>query len=149
MRIVRSITINAPIGHVFSLFEENKENKFFREDLIRPKNDERSAVQKVQTHSDTHGTTDKIEQMRRKSHFKGELTAYNKPYDFGFRVYSKKAQFLFDINFQETSGGTKVRYTTQTVLSSRFSGLITWFSNFTTLFIIKKQLKHLKQIAES
>ncbi len=154
MRLTQSITIKAPIERVFSIIEENKEVRLFREDLIRAdineKKNSESPSESISTRADKdENMEERLSSMRGKSHFKGEITAYNKPYQFGMRIYSKKFQLLSNIDLSESPEGTSLRYTAQTVMSGRYGGVIVWFSNLFTRMMIKKQLKRLKAVAEN
>ena len=159
MRLTRKININAPIEKVFSIIEENKEVNFWREDLIRPADNDSETIQPkqgksrqqrpAQTHTKTKDSTEEsMGRMKNRTAFKGEITAYNKPYSIGVRIQKKGAQLLSNIELSEVSAGTEVRFTSQIVLSSRHSALIIWFSKFATKMMMRKHLKQLKEVAE-
>jgi uncharacterized protein YndB with AHSA1/START domain len=145
MNCAYTLFINAPVAKVFSLVDEEKNLKRWMdglEETIFPEGYERAK---------TVGTKFKqrIKEGRRVNEYDGEVIAYEKPYHLAILIGNK--HFTVQVDYRFTADGlqTRLDYKSEMVRSNRFVRLMCkLFAGFTKR-LLDKQMKKLKELAES
>lgn len=145
MNCTYTLDIHAPIAKVFSLVDEDKNLKKWidgLEETIFPEGYDRAK---------TVGTKFK-QRIKEGSHineYDGEVIAYEKPHHLAILLGNK--HFTVKVEYRFTSNGTRTRldYQAEMIRASWFVRLMCkLFSGFTQR-ILDRQMKKLKELAES
>ncbi|TCP61537.1 SRPBCC family protein [Baia soyae] len=143
--ITYSMDIQAPIEHVFQFIDEEEKTKLWMKELV--------GTTYIGTFDPENPVGTKFKQKLKEggriAEYDGEVLAYEKPKLLSIRLGNK--MFSVDVTYQlsETPNGTRLHYTcTQTFHTFLARVMGTLFSGFMKK-IFQKQMKALKEVAES
>jgi uncharacterized protein YndB with AHSA1/START domain len=145
MNSTYTLNINAPIGKVFSLVDEEKNLKRWMdglEDTIFPEGYDRAK---------TVGTKFKqrIKEGSQVNEYDGEVIAYEKPHHLAILLGNKHFTVKVDYHFTPDGTRTRLDYQCEMIRGGWFVRLMCrLFAGFTQR-ILDKQMKKLKELAES
>jgi uncharacterized protein YndB with AHSA1/START domain len=145
MRIDYHLDINAPVGTVFELIDDEEKVKRWMDGL------EETIYPSGRNLDSPLGTrfVQRIREGGRVSEYEGEVIAYEKPIRLAIDVGNR--QFTMRVNYRlsVTPWGTTLDYSVETVRSTWLMKILSGLFRAFTLRILDRQMRKLKQLAES
>jgi uncharacterized protein YndB with AHSA1/START domain len=145
VKLSYQLDVDAPIEKVFALVDDDQNIKRWMdglEETIYPEG--RDSAKPVGTRF-----KQRIREGRRVADYDGEVTAYDKPRHLGVRIGNKQFAMQVDYRFHENGTGTRLNYTTEMVQATGFARLMSALFGWFTRRILDKQMRKLKELAES
>lgn len=145
MRANYRLNINAPVGTVFNLVDDDEKVKLWMDGL------EETLYPWGRNRENPVGTKfrQKVREGGRMAEYDGEVIAYEKPTHLAIRIGN--SEFLMQVDYRLTPGptGTRLDYHAEMIEARWFIRLMSRFFNWLTIRILERQMKKLKQLAEN
>lgn len=145
MRAAYHLNINAPVGIVFNLVDDDEKVKLWMDGL------EETLYPSGRNRENPVGTKfrQRVREDGRLTEYEGEVIAYSKPTHLGLRIGNSEFLMQVDYRFTPSATGTRLDYTAEMLEARWFIRLMNRFFNWLTLRILDRQMKRLKQLAEA
>jgi len=145
MRAIYRLNINAPVGIVFNLVDDDEKVKLWMDGL------EEIVYPWGRNYENPVGTRfrQKVREGGRIAEYCGEVIAYDKPTHLGLRIGNSKFLMQVDYRFTPNATGTRLDYEAEMIEARWFIRLMSRFFNGLTIRILERQMNRLKQLAET
>jgi uncharacterized protein YndB with AHSA1/START domain len=144
MKVTYQLEVNAPIGKVFDMVDDDENLKLWMEgleEIIYPSGYDPAKPVGTEFRQ-------RIREAGRVSEYKGEIVAYEKPRHIGIHIGNQQFLMRVDYRFTPTVTGTRLDYRAEMLEASRFVRIISVLFGWFTRRILDKQMKKLKELAE-